>query len=72
MATETEVKKDIVLQVEDLHTEFRTRWGTVKAVDGISFDLRRGETLGIVGESGSGKSVTMLSLMRLIPEPPGK
>ncbi len=72
MTTETEVQTDVVLQVEDLRTYFRTRWGTVKAVDGISFNLRRGETLGIVGESGSGKSVTMLSLMRLIPEPPGK
>lgn len=72
MATETEIKSDVVLQVEDLRTQFRTRWGTIKAVDGISFDLKRGETLGIVGESGSGKSVTMLSLMRLIPEPPGE
>ena len=62
---------DIVLEVEDLRTYFRTRFGTVKAVDGISFTLRRGETLGIVGESGSGKSVTMLSLMRLVPIPPG-
>ena len=63
---------DIVLEVEDLRTYFSTRWGTVKAVDGVSFDLRRGETLGIVGESGCGKSVTMLSLMRLIPTPPGE
>ncbi len=63
---------DIVLDVQDLHTQFQTRWGTVKAVDGISFTLRRGETLGIVGESGSGKSVTMLSLMRLIQTPPGR
>ncbi|MDE2845056.1 MAG: ABC transporter ATP-binding protein [Chloroflexota bacterium] len=63
---------EIVLEVEDLRTYFSTRWGTVKAVDGISFDLRRGETLGIVGESGCGKSVTMLSLMRLIPTPPGE
>ena len=72
MVAESEVKTDIVLQVEDLRTYFRTRWGTVKAVDGISFYLRRGETLGIVGESGSGKSVTMLSLMRLVPSPPGE
>ena len=64
--------KDVVLEVKDLKTQFRTRWGTVKAVDGISFTLHRGETLGIVGESGSGKSVTMLSLMRLIQTPPGR
>jgi oligopeptide/dipeptide ABC transporter ATP-binding protein len=62
---------DVVLEVQDLRTHFQTRWGTVKAVDGVSFNLRRGETLGIVGESGSGKSVTMLSLMRLVPSPPG-
>ena len=72
MATEVATEQDVVLKVDDLRTYFTTRWGTVKAVDGISFDLRRGETLGIVGESGSGKSVTMLSLMRLIPMPPGR
>jgi ABC-type dipeptide/oligopeptide/nickel transport system ATPase component len=70
--TDTRINTETVLSVEDLRTYFTTRWGTVKAVDGISFDLRRGETLGIVGESGCGKSVTMLSLMRLIPIPPGR
>jgi oligopeptide transport system ATP-binding protein len=61
-----------LLEVNDLRTYFETEDGTVKAVDGISFELKRGETLGIVGESGSGKSVANLSLMRLIPDPPGK
>ena len=62
---------DVVLDVRDLRTHFITRWGEVKAVNGVSFQLRRGETLGIVGESGSGKSVTSLSIMRLVPSPPG-
>lgn len=65
-----EAKK--VLEVNGLKTSFFTDEGVVKAVDGVSFTLREKETVGIVGESGSGKSVTSLSLMRLIPNPPGK
>ena len=61
-----------LLEVKDLRTYFNTEDGEVKAVDGISFQLKRGETLGIVGESGSGKSVTNLSIIRLIPSPPGR
>jgi oligopeptide/dipeptide ABC transporter ATP-binding protein len=63
---------DPILQVENLRTYFHTDAGTARAVDGVSFHLNPGETLGIVGESGSGKSVTSLSVMRLIPRPPGE
>lgn len=63
---------EIILEVRDLRTYFYTRWGVVKAVDGVSFHLRRGETLGLVGESGCGKTITSLSLLRLVPRPAGK
>jgi oligopeptide transport system ATP-binding protein len=61
-----------LLDVKNLQTYFITDDGLVKAVDGVSFDLREGETLGLVGESGCGKSVSALSILRLIPNPPGK
>ncbi|HQH95003.1 MAG TPA: ABC transporter ATP-binding protein, partial [Rectinema sp.] len=63
---------EVILQVKDLKTYFNVDEGVVKAVDGVSFELHRSETLGIVGESGSGKSVTNLSIINLIPTPPGK
>ena len=61
-----------ILEIDDLHTSFYTREGVVRAVDGVSYALHKGETLGVVGESGCGKSVTALSILRLIPSPPGK
>jgi peptide/nickel transport system ATP-binding protein len=61
-----------ILQVEDLRTSFFTRKGVVKAVDGVSFSISEGETLGIVGESGCGKTVTGISILRLLPEPGGR
>jgi oligopeptide transport system ATP-binding protein len=67
-----EYHKMALLEVDGLKTQFFTQDGVVKAVDGISFYVNEGETLGIVGESGCGKSVSVLSVMRLIPQPPGK
>ena len=64
--------KNKLIEVKNLKTYFYTEAGTAKAVDGVSFDIFKGEVLGIVGESGSGKSVTSLSINRLIPNPPGK
>ena len=61
-----------ILQIEDLQTHFFTAIGTVRAVDGVSYELKSGETLGVVGESGCGKSVTALSILRLIASPPGR
>ena len=61
-----------VLEIEDLKTHFFTPGGVVKAVDGVSYSVRSGETLGVVGESGCGKSVTALSVLRLVADPPGR
>ncbi|MFN8276257.1 MAG: ABC transporter ATP-binding protein [Chitinophagales bacterium] len=66
------MEKKLLLEVKNLVTEFKTEDGLVRAVNDVSFNLYRGETVGIVGESGSGKSVTSLSIMRLIPNPPGR
>jgi oligopeptide transport system ATP-binding protein len=66
------MRKDSLLEVTGLTTQFRTEDGIVHAVNGVSFQIGEGETLGIVGESGCGKSVTALSILRLIPEPPGE
>ncbi|HTE80732.1 MAG TPA: ATP-binding cassette domain-containing protein, partial [Reyranella sp.] len=63
---------DPLLEVDNLRTEFRSGGSVFAAVDGVSFTLMPGETLGIVGESGCGKSVTSLSIMRLVPNPPGR
>ena len=64
--------REQILAVDGLSTYFFTREGVVKAVDNLTFDLKKGETLGIVGESGCGKSMTALSVMRLVPDPPGR
>ncbi|MCG8417228.1 MAG: ABC transporter ATP-binding protein [Proteobacteria bacterium] len=61
-----------LLEIDDLVTEFRTEHGVIRAVDRVGFEIAHGKTLGVVGESGCGKSVTALSIMRLIPEPPGR
>lgn len=65
------MSEDTLLKIEGLQTHFKTGGGVVKAVDGVEMDIKKGEIVGLVGESGSGKSVTCLSIMKLIPQPPG-
>src|SRR5580765_8074901 len=79
MATSTETVVPVVtptaqplLDIRGLRAYFYTESGVAKAVDGVDLDIRHGEVLGLVGESGSGKSVTALSVLRLIPDPPGR
>ena len=72
MDTESNAPPAPLLEVKDLRTYFFTRWGTGKAVDGVSFTLDEGESLGLLGESGCGKSMTSLSLLRLVPRPAGR
>ncbi len=68
----TDAERELLLSVENLQTHFGTLDGVVRAVEGLSFHIDAGETVAIVGESGCGKSVTSMSILRLIPEPPGK
>src|SRR5512133_3064596 len=63
---------DTLLEIRNLQTQFMLDTGTIRAVDGVSMTVKRGETLGVIGESGCGKSVTAHSILRLIPSPPGK
>ncbi|MFC1491892.1 ABC transporter ATP-binding protein [Nitrospinota bacterium] len=72
MSTGPNGGSEALLELRDLNTHFHTPDGVVKAVDGVTYSLAAGETLGVVGESGCGKSVTALSILRLIPEPPGR
>ena len=72
-SSESTTRKDkVLLEVKDLTTHFFTQDGVVKAVDGISYNVHEGEVVGIVGESGCGKSVGAMSVMKLIPSPPGR
>jgi oligopeptide/dipeptide ABC transporter ATP-binding protein len=71
-AVGTATTAEPILEIDDLRTHFFTRDGVVRAVDGVSYSLAKGETLGVVGESGCGKSITALSVLRLVPSPPGR
>lgn len=70
--TDVEARPNVALEIDDLTTVFRSRHGVVRAVDGVSLEVRKGEMLGVVGESGSGKSMLCLSIMRLVPGPAGR
>jgi len=72
VAKRSEPVSEKLVEIRNLQTHYFTEDGVVKAVDGVDLYIKRGETLGVVGESGCGKSVTSLSIMRLIPNPPGK
>ena len=72
MGDSIETKNEKILDIQDLNISFKGTLGTVRAVNGVSLELKRGEILGIVGESGCGKSVTALSVLRLVPTPPGR
>src|SRR5512137_101270 len=61
--------KEVLIEVKNLHVEFDVRAGIVKAVDGVSFDIKRGQTLGVIGESGCGKSITARAIMQMVPKP---
>ena len=70
--SEQETQPDVLVELKNLRTHFFTDMGVARSVDGVSYKVRKGQTLGVVGESGCGKSVTALSIMGLIPQPPGK
>ncbi|HPZ09144.1 MAG TPA: ABC transporter ATP-binding protein [Candidatus Eremiobacteraeota bacterium] len=72
LAEKSEEKRELLIDVKKLHTYFYTDAGLVKSVNDVSYNIYKGETLGLVGESGCGKSVSAMSIMRLIPQPPGK